>query len=384
VVFPPDPAYYLNGYLYRDTSVYYATSGIPATQYQPHLGNLPALDPQLVNGIVYLTGQVRLEHGYGKPTLFALRPADGKILWQWNNCGQSWNIGEPVFSGSSLYFVCEAEAGVNPDWRLVSLQARTGALLWSDKLPADPGYPLAVDQQGVYLPIQEQKHDRLLAWSPATGQLLWQRSFEDQGYGIDSIFLGQGIVYVSESGKNGPAFSALATSSGKTLWAYQFRGDFNKITAVVAPETVYLFADEQSRPPTVYAVNSRTGVQRWHRQLPGDPEWPVLDQGNLYLLYNVYSNPQAFYPLPNRTPIARELVAVSGGDGHTLWRTEIPWNSHQLSYSEQEIPGLTFGAGSVYVVDWRVANPLEAQQKTSEMGAFSERNGALLWSTPVD
>jgi outer membrane protein assembly factor BamB len=365
---PPDAAYYLNGYLYQDTRVYNATSGTLATAYQPHLGNLPAFKPQLVNGSVYMLGRVPSTQDIGKATLFALRPADGSVLWQWNDCGESDNMDGPVFIGSAVYLICEASPA---NWRLVSLQAITGSLLWSEQVPGEPGYPLVGDQQGLYLAVQDQ----MLAWSPTTGQRLWQRSFVDQGYWINSISLGAGVVYVSER----DTFTALATSSGTTLWAYQFRGDYRNITAALAPQTVYLFAYEESRPPTVYAVNSLTGVQRWHRPLPGDVEWPTVDQGNLYMIYNVFSSPQASYAVPD----ARRLLALSGSDGQTLWQTEIPWNSHHLSYAEIELPFLTSGAGSIYLVDWRGPTSYDPQQETYVMGAFSEQSGALLWSTAL-
>lgn len=368
VAVSPDPAYYLNGYLYQDTSVYDATTGTPATTYQPHLGNLPAFNPQLVNGIVYMLGRVSSNQDIGKATLFALRLADGSVLWQWNDCGESDNMDGPVFIGGSVYLDCEVAPA---NWRLVSLQASTGALLWSEPVPGEPGYPLVGDQQGVYLSVQDQ----MLAWNPTTGQLLWQRSFADQGYWIDSSALGQGIIYVSDR----DTFTALSTSSGTTLWAYQFRGDYTGIKAVLAPQTVYLFAYEQSRPPTVYAVNSLTGVQRWHRPLPGFVEWPMVDQGTLYLIYNVFSTPQASFAAPD----ARRLLALSGSDGHTLWQTEVPWNSHHLAYAEVELPFLTFGAGNIYLVDWRDATSYYPPQQTAVMGAFSERTGALLWSTTI-
>ena len=150
---PPDAAYYLNGYLYQDTSVYTATTGMPATAYQPHLGNLPAFTPHLVNGIVYMLGRVPSTQDIGKATLFALRPTDGSVLWQWNDCGESDNMDGPVFIGSSVDLDCEVAPA---NWRLVSLQASTGALLWSEPVPGEPGYPLVGDQQGVYLPVQDR------------------------------------------------------------------------------------------------------------------------------------------------------------------------------------------------------------------------------------
>jgi outer membrane protein assembly factor BamB len=340
-------------------------TGTPATVYQPHLGNLPAFNPQLMNGMVYMQGRVPSSLA-GKATLFALRPTDGSVLWLWNDCGQSVNMDGPVFIGSAVYLDCEV-APLN--WRLVSLQASTGVLLWSEQVPGEPGYPLVGDQQGVYLPVQDQ----LLAWNPTTGRLRWQRSFADQEDWIDSISLGGGLVYVSV----GDTFTALSTSSGTTRWAYQFHGDYTGLMAALAPQTVYLFAYEQSRPPTLYAVNSLTGAQRWHRQVPEDVEWPTLDQGNLYLIYNVFSTPQASLAGPD----ARELLALNGSDGQTLWQTEISWNSHRLSYAEIELPFLTVGAGSIYLVDWADATSYYPGQETFVMGAFSERSGALLWRT---
>ncbi len=369
ILAPPDAAYYLNGYLYQDTNVYHANTGTPATQYQPHLGDHPAFNPQLVNGIVYMQGRVPSDRAIGKATLFALRPADGSVLWQWNDCGESDNMDGPVFIGNSVYLTCEAAPA---NWRVVSLQAATGVLLWSEPLPGEPDYPLAGDQQGVYVPVQDQ----MLAWNPTTGHLLWQRSFVDQGYWINNIFLGQGMVYVSERG----TFTALATSSGKTFWSYQFRGDYAFLRAALAPQTVYIFAYEQSGPAAVYAVDSLTGVQRWHRQLPGSADWPTMDQGNLYMIYDVFDKAQPSYT----GPVARRLLALSGSNGQTLWQTEIPWNSHHLSYAEVEPPLLTFGDGSIYLVDWRDATAYYPQQETFVMGAFSERNGTLLWSTNIE
>lgn len=365
---PPDAAYYLNGYLYQGTNVYHANTGTPATQYQPHLGDQPAFKPQVVNGIVYMQGLVPSDLPIGKATLFALRPADGSVLWQWNDCGESDNIGGPVFIGSAVYLICEAAP---TNWHLVSLQASTGALLWSEQVPGEPGYPLEGDQQGVYLSVQDQ----VLAWSPTTGHLLWQRSFVDQEYWINSISLGAGVVYVSER----DTFTALETSSGKTLWSYQFRGDYAFLRAALAPQTVYIFAYEQSGPAAVYAVDSLTGVQRWHRQVPGSVDWPTMDQGNLYMIYDVFDTSQPHYT----GPVARRLLALSGKDGHTLWQTEIPWNSHRLPYAEVEPPLLTVGAGCIYLVDWRDATSYYPQQETFVLGAFSERSGALLWSTPI-
>ena len=44
---------------------------------------------------------------------------------------------------------------------------------------------------------------------------------------------------------------------------------------------------------------------------------------------------------------------------------------------------LTVGVGGIYLVDWRDATSYYPQQQTAVMGAFSERRGTLLWSTPI-
>jgi hypothetical protein len=58
-----------------------------------------------------------------------------------------------------------------------------------------------------------------------------------------------------------------------------------------------------------------------------------------------------------------------------------PGKAGLVLYAEGELPALTFGAGCIYLVDWRDTTSYYPGQESFVLGAFSERSGALLWST---
>jgi outer membrane protein assembly factor BamB len=106
----------------------------------------------------------------------------------------------------------------------------------------------------------------------------------------------------------------------------------------------------------------------------------VVDQGNLYLVVNVFVTPRRTYSYA--APLKRTLLAIQGNDGRMLWRQDIPWNKGKLSYALIEAPAVSAGAGRVYLVDWTRAayNP---SNEPATLGAFSESNGALLWTRNI-
>jgi outer membrane protein assembly factor BamB len=146
----------------------------------------------------------------------------------------------------------------------------------------------------------------------------------------------------------------------------------------VAQNVVYLIANGQSGATSIYTLDGTTGAVRWQKQLNSTSYgFPVVDNGNLYLVEDVFATPQQRYA----APFKRTLLAIQGSNGRTLWQQDIPWNKGKLYYAMIDPPEVSAGGGRVYLVDWQQStNP---QNLKATMGAFSESNGALLWTRDI-
>ncbi len=365
----PTPPFFINGNVFRNSQVYSADTGVPVQQYLKDLGNVQIYQPRLVDGILYMAVRTA-EQGsekFVKMVMYALRASDGAVLWKWDNCGESVNMSAPTIINRVAYFVCEAAPTL---YKLYALQARTGTLIWVDTLSGEVSFDLSGDQHALYVVLDNQ----LLAESADTGKLLWKRSLGGSGDYNNQTELDNGILYITKQ----KAFYALQASDGARLWEYQFVGDYSYLQTVVAQNVVYLFANRQSAATTIYTLDGITGALRWQKQLNNTSYgFPVVDHGNLYLVEDVFATPQQRYAVPFK----RTLLAIQGSNGRTLWQQDIPWNKGKLYYAMMEPPEVSAGGGRVYLVDWQQS--ADPQNLKATMGAFSESNGALLWTRDI-
>lgn len=359
----PTPPFFLHGQLYRDTQVYRADNGALIRQYVPGLGKATVYNPRLVGGVLFLAVRPGRDQGAGKMAMYALRASDGAVLWHWDDCGESDNMTAPLIIGNFLSFACESRPG---SYQLYGLQASTGKLLWRDDLPGEVDMNPVGNQRAIYI----QTGNQILAESLTTGRLLWQQRFGNVS-ALNQIAPGQDLLYVS--GTN--FLAALKASDGSPLWTYRFLGDYTFIQAVVTTHLAYVFANEQSRFPSIYALDSATGILRWQKHLPFRDYSPVTDQGNLYLVSNVFAPTSASFSPPTK----RTLLAIQGKDGHLLWQQDIPWNKGQLNVSLEALPALTTGDGRIYLLDW-TGSTTHFTDTSATLAAFAENNGALLWT----
>lgn len=367
VLATPTPPFFIGNNVYRDSYVYRADNGVPVQQYLKELGNVEIHNPRLVDDTLYMAVRTADSQGPGKMVMYALHASDGTVLWKWEDCGESVNMSAPTVINQAVYFICEAAPGL---YKLYALQARTGTLLWLDTLSGEVSLDLFGDQQALYIQLDNQ----LLAEKADTGGLLWQQSFGGGRDFIDRAELGEGILYITQ----GKTFFALRASDGVRMWEYQFVGDYYDLEPVVAQKVVYLFARQQSGPTNIYALDGAVGILRWQKQLDeGSYSHPVVDHGNLYLVINVFATPHQNYA----PPLKRTLLAIQGNDGRTLWQQDIPWNKGKLDYAMIVPPAVSAGGGRVYLVDWQQS--ASTQNLNATMGAFSESNGALLWTRDI-
>ncbi len=360
----PNPPFFIDGNVYRNSIVYRADTGAPVQQYLKGLGEVRINNPRFVDGILYMA--VRTVNARpGKMVMYAVRPGDGAVLWKWDNCGESVNMSPPTVANGAVYFICEATPNL---YKLYALQARTGALLWLDTLPGVFGFDLLVNKHTLYI----HQGNQLLAESANTGKLLWQRSFGVSDDYIEHAVSDNGVIYIAQEN----AFFALRASDGKSVWEYHFSGGYFDPVPYVDQGVVYLFVWQMNGPRTIYALDGATGVQHWQKQLSNANGFPTIDHGNLYMVVDVFARPsQAYSAL-----IKRMLVAIRGSDGRTLWQQDIPWNKGKLTSATIGPPQVSVGGGRIYLVDWQSA---EMQNLNATMGAFSESNGALLWTRSV-
>lgn len=369
ILVPPTPPFFLDGNVYLNTHVYRANTGVPVRQYLKNLGDVEVYHPKLVNGVLYMA--VRTADSSQKPgkmVMYALRASDGAVLWNWSDCGESVNMSPPTIINGAVYFICEAAPS---RYKHYALQATTGKLLWLNTWSGEVGLNVLGDQHALYIQIGNQ----LLAERTDTGKLLWEKTFQSNGEFINYTDLGEGIIYVTQ----GTTFSALRTSDGELLWEYQLIGEYPDSEPIVDQNTVYLFTWEQSGPDSIYALDGTTGTMRWQKQLNQNEAQghPIIDHGNLYMAINIVDTASQDYFKPFR----RALLAIQGSDGHTLWQRDIPWNTGGLGYSQIAPPLVSAGDGRIYLVDWQP--PVDPRNLQATMGAFSESNGALLWTRDI-
>ncbi len=126
---------------------------------------------------------------------------------------------------------------------------------------------------------------------------------------------------------------------------------------------------------TIYSVTPQGGQPLPEKQLPSQDYSPLVDQGNLYLISNVFVPINAYYS----SPIKRMLLAIQGRDGRTLWQQDIAWNKNKLNVSLEALPELTAGDGRIYLIDW-TQSVSDFTKMSATMAAFAESNGMLLWT----
>jgi outer membrane protein assembly factor BamB len=364
---PPTPVFFLDGHLYRNSSVYRVDTGAPVQHYLQNLGDVEIYQPRLVAGILYMAVREMTPEARGARfpmSMYAVRAGDGRVLWKWETCGDRVNMSAPVILNNTVYFICQLAPS---QYRLYALRADTGKLVWFDALNGEVAFNLPVDRQTLYVQIE----NRLLAIDAATGRQLWQQSFGESGDFISQATLSRGVLYITQQ----TTFFALQAGSGKRLWEYHFLDGYGYISAVVNESSVYILAGERDGSEIVYALAGATGEMHWQKSLGNDSYGtPVVDGGNLYFVVNLLAGSNLFSP----APFTRAILALRASDGRTLWQQDIPWNKGTLNYSLLERPTLAVGDGRLYLVDWQV--PTDSQNLPAVLGAFSESTGAVLWT----
>jgi outer membrane protein assembly factor BamB len=328
-----------------------------------------------VNGVVYA--------GAMDNAVYALRAADGGLLWRYTTAGPVDS--PPLVVDGIVYVNANIDRGLGYLTGFVyALRASDGALLWryTNGSFVYNGYmSLPTVVAGVaYIAAQDGTLSVLRA---SDGSLLWR--YTAKGAGGDSPVVINGIVYVLTTNiDQGPDYlEALRASDGKLLWRFP---SYASLPAVVN-HVVYVTSRDG-----LSALRERDGALLWRYALAdtGFSLQTILD-GVVYVEAAKYppattaSTHTGGYALQIATskitaPIDRKIPFKQGGpsslyalrasDGAVLWHYQAPGDKNN-------------GVGLLAVAGGLVYINTTAGSSKNIFSALRASDGSLLWSYPT-
>ena len=204
---------------------------------------------------------------------------EGSLIWSVPT-GQATRSG-PVVADGRIY--------LGGHFKIMSLDARTGTILWEESTPAPVQGSLALAGGLLYAGLLDH---RLQAMDPATGEVVWESPAQD--IITASPIVSDGIVYVGSW--DGTEY-ALDAATGEEIWTYQATDSIGSHGPI--QDGVMAVGDRNGR---MHLLNARTGQNRL-----------------------VYRTPKSAYAAP---VIAHDLVFFSAGG-----------SLYAIDANEKEIPG---------------------------------------------
>ncbi len=291
--------------------------------------------PLVVDGIVYVNANV--DHGLGYLTgyVYALRASDGALLWRYTNGSFVYNgyVYLPTVVAGVAYITAQ-------DGTLSVLRANDGTLLWRYTTKGAGGDSPVVINGIVYVLSTniDQGPDYLEALRASDGKLLWR----SPGSAYPSAVVND-IVYVASH----DGLSALRARDGALLWRYALANtDF--FLQTILDGVVYAEAAKYSLDTT---ASTHTGG------------------------YALQFAASKFTALGDRTIPFKQggpssLYALRASDGTVLWHYQAPGDKNN------RVGLLAVAGGLVYIN--RTAGPSK-----NIFSALRASDGSLLWSYPT-
>ncbi|WP_405853421.1 PQQ-like beta-propeller repeat protein [Streptomyces sp. NBC_00090] len=151
---------------------------------------------------------------------------------------------------------------------LFAYDSADGAVRWSVPAPTREGLcAMSPDvEQGVGL-VAHGRHEKpcatLLAVRTADGKVLWKRSLGGKGLTEGALAVGGGTAVTAED----RTVRARSTETGEQRWERPL-GKGCEIRALDATADRTLLVEQCGKPARLLALDTRTGAQRWARDLP--------------------------------------------------------------------------------------------------------------------
>ncbi len=210
------------------------------------------------------------------PTLFALDPKTGEIIWDNMINGQpamGGMEGSPGISGGKIFtgsLQYEGQGGV------AAFDEATGKLLWQWQLTRfSPYSSITVADERVYVGFENKT---LYCLNAASGQVEWYRDkLPDLPFAAPVV--SNGKVYFG----TGTVLNALDAKTGGVVWQTNLEGQIGHSSVSIYEKTLYV----GTRESKVMAVNAETGAVLWVKDTENGPieSSPVInsDRKVLYI-----------------------------------------------------------------------------------------------------
>jgi serine/threonine protein kinase len=307
--------------------------------------------------------------------LSAIRISDGTTIWhtQWNNessYSQPIVVNGVVYIGTTHFGSQYADAGV-----VHALRASDGSTLWNYSIGNSTrgGASVYVDNGLVYVSAPPDGYEALYVLRASDGSLLWKYKVNKEDITLPQA-VDNGVVYTGSydfSNNHGNIY-AFRASDGSILWKYQMPVDVNGspqsalvdngVVYIASPQSYNRFQypydptkDIQNTPSTLYALRASDGMFLWKYQIDKDSSFL-----NLKIINRVLYASAASQKNSNSTVYALQTI-----DGSLLW-------NYQVHVDNQ------YGGINVAVINNGVVY-IASQGANSTLYALKGNDGTLLW-----
>ena len=258
------------------------------------------------------------------------------------------------------------------------------------------GSPLAVDGVILFPNVGRFGGGNIFGIDARTGKELWRRRV-GKPY-VVSMASSDGLVFYPDKAKGLLAFDV---KTGRRAWS---RGELGKDSAPLAAEGM-VFTTSRKAPDVLYAVNTKTGRDVWHRKIgigrlgglsyssglvvvsgsdgtvalsagKGQEKWRAKPKGVLHPLYPTMIADGVVY-VPARTGKRGYCAALSLADGQTIWEKD----GKARCVGDGKVFGITFAR------DAKTGKPLWNYAKI-ETGTTADiccspiyHNGVMYWAS---
>lgn len=253
-----------------------------------------------------------------------------------------------------------------------AVNATTGSLIWSTKMPNAVFGPAVVAQGVVYIGIgndtmQEMTAKRWVrgtgpsgwyALSAATGAVLWKHP--TVGTAKAGLVYQNGVLYTVGGGGH---LRALDAKTGKTIWKV-FDGGVDNAAAPVLYHGMVIVPTGGPGDTALRAFSMSTGHRIWSYYGDNADNSPAEANGTLYI-----TNVLAF--TSNGKRYAQDIYkAINAKTGKLIWRQPNESGPFPPAYAA---PAVTYSNGVVYATS----------SNTPYLNALSATTGKLLWQTKL-
>lgn len=245
------------------------------------------------------SGTVYFGSADGDNTMYAVDTKTGNVEWMTKAPDQI--KGDVTYKSESLYVGTENET-------LYSFDADTGNIEWKASTGGDPqGAPSVVDgtvyvTSELYNENEDQDPGDPYGWTSGnvtalnadTGQEEWSLKTGEID-GSPTVY--DGLIYVGtgshSNGSRENSVLAIDTDTGNVEWEYKTTGGATGTSPTVAGGTVYFGSYGDSSETNLYAVDAKTGVEKWsYTNISIIDSGPLVVDGVLYIASfdsNVYA-----------------------------------------------------------------------------------------------